>query len=157
MPAFDKVTLATLYQMSDPAKSFTCSSSQRPDVNSWIATEPTHERFEPSSICRGKASTMDPWDGNRDTSHWSCELAGSSSCSFPDSSALGILLTVGKCLKFAFCLLRQGSWSFLNLPWDRQSRCLTPGWLFSDGQTIAFSSVFLPQGNKESPTNGRRL
>lgn len=118
MPAFDKVTLATLYQMSDPAKSFTCSSSQRPDVNSWIATEPAYESFEPSSVCSRKSFYHGSRDGHRDTSHWSCELAGSSSCSFPDSSALGILLTVGKCLKFAFCLLRQGSWSFLNLPWD---------------------------------------
>ena len=117
MPAFDKVTLATLYEMSGPAKSFMCSSSLRPDVNSWIAAEPAHERFEPSSLCGRKSFYRGSQDGHSDTSHWSRELAGSSSCSFPDSSVLGILLMVGKCLKFSFCLLHQGSWSFLNLPW----------------------------------------
>lgn len=108
MPAFDKVTLATLYEMSGPAKTFMCSSSLRPDVISWIAAEPPHERFEPSSICGRKSFHHGSQDGHRDTSHWSRELAGSSSCSFPDSSALGIPLMVGKFLKFYFCLLHQG-------------------------------------------------
>lgn len=107
MPAFDKVTLASLYEMSGPAKSFTCSSSPRPDINSWIAAEPTHERFEPSSTCGRKSCYRGSQDGHRQTSHWSHELAGSSSCSFPDSSPLGIPLMVGKFLKFSFCLLHR--------------------------------------------------
>lgn len=118
MPAFDKVTLATLYEMSCPAKSFMCSSSPRPDVNSWIAAEPVHERFESSFIHSKKSFYHGSQDGHGDTSRWSRELTGSSSCSFPDSSALGILLIVGKFPKFSLLLLHQGSWSFLNLPWD---------------------------------------
>lgn len=117
MPAFGKVTLATLYEMSGPAKSFMCSSSPRPDVNSWIAAEPAHERFQSSSV-HSKKSYHGSQDGHRDTSRWSRELAGSSSCGFPDLSALGILLIMGEFPKFSLCLFQQGSWSFLNLPWD---------------------------------------
>lgn len=71
MPAFDKVTLATL-QMSGPAKSFMCSSSPRPDVNSWVAVEPTHERFEPSSVSTRKSFFCGFQGGHRDTSHGNC-------------------------------------------------------------------------------------
>jgi len=43
-----------------------------------------------------------------DTSYLSRELTGRSSCSFPESSTLGIPLMMGKFLIFSFCLLLQG-------------------------------------------------
>lgn len=62
MPAFDKVTLATLYELSGPAKSLMCSSSPG-HANSWIAAEPAHKRFETSSISGRKSFHHESQDG----------------------------------------------------------------------------------------------
>lgn len=60
MPAFDKVTLATLYELSGPAKSLMCSSSPGQMLTlGLLPNQLTRGLNHPLSVV-GKASTVDP-------------------------------------------------------------------------------------------------
>lgn len=80
MPAFDKVTLATLYELSGPAKSLMCSSSPGQMLTLGLLLNQLMRGLNHPLSVVGKASTRNPrTDGHRGTSHWSRELSGSSS------------------------------------------------------------------------------
>lgn len=86
MPAFDKVTIAALYELSGPAKSLMCSSSPGQMLTlGLLPNQLTRGLNHPLSVV-GKASTMDPrMDGSRDTLvSWACwELIFTESQSVP--------------------------------------------------------------------------